>query len=1577
MHPDADVEPPAPSATPSAARRRKKSVWRKLLLLGWKNLLLRKRHWLLTTFEILLPALLFTLLLTIRLLPDSDFLPKYINKNSTFPPTTELNLRKIVCGHYGHWMDLFLKCLVIENFLPGDRKLFYGPPGNFTQGVAEYVADYLGLHHSALEPVATNHDMDVLVDKSYFETNNSLAAFYVGLYFHDLDDPGPEPPKNLNYDLRLSGYWQTSQLYPFLQIPGPRNFSIFGNLGGSYNMGGFTLIQSVVDRYYISQLTGDESYSTKYKELVRLMGLDGWLVWLGWFLHSFIVIVINATIITILLKVQVASVQDGEGYLPPILNYSDPFFLWVLLILYGISSIAFCFVIATFFSKPTLATTLGILVWLTSYFIPQSLMEYDYDTMGLAPKLSSCLLPNMALTWAFKVISMFEGRDQLTPAMILLMLLLDTFLFLFITWYVDQVSPGMYGVPQRWYFPFQKTYWCGAPPVSPEDHQQETPGTDKDNFERDPVGLTPGIVIKNLRKEFKTLGGKVKVAVENVSMTCYQGQCTVLLGHNGAGKTTTMSVLTMSSGDGYSLTVMVSEATNMKEMKQEVTKHLPLATLRSAQGGEVTFKLPPNTAQFAPLLDALSRRKEELDIRHLGLSLTSMEQVFLRVGELVDGLDPIRDERDDRRGSLNVILNGNLSDSLSGNENINTNGHLENADAYSSQRFLFSSQTNVDGLLWGSKLLMQRIKAFFVKRAIYFKRKWVLFLTQGLLPVLVTLMCLWIDASFNDDKFLEPPLLLNISMFPYSSSFVLADPGKEDLAAAYKSLFWGPHEVTSTENMEESLLSDAKEHLNKYRENSVCSAEFLKVFGHTDMRMLYQSVPLHTPGVCTSLITNALLTLATNSSDRSIITTNRPLPPNKTWKIGNTRSSTSAMVYSMVMPLALAFLSASFLVFPLQERVTKAKQVQVMTGAPVWALWVTTFLWDFFTYLASAFIVFAFIMIFDSKGYFTVNEAPAVLFLLLLLYGWGSIPMAYVFSFPFQTAASGFAVLTLVNIFAGQIITTAIWALNLSQQPSLITLSNTLNWATSFIPTYPASMGFYHLVNTSVHNAQCDVFNMTVKSQLCSSLAEFLPYSPFVMCCPECNEVGDKTCFDKRSYFLFDDYGMAADLLTLLGNGIIFLLLLVVIEADIGRQLSRSWWRLRAGLSLICCGSKTQVVVNENFPQDDDVATEAALVDTLMLNRKTANGDSQVEATLLVSGLYKQFYSSSTPAVNKVSFRVGRGECLGLLGVNGAGKTTTFRMLTGDEELSGGDAMIGTISLQSNVGKFVQQIGYCPQFDAVLGELTGVEMLTLVGRLRGVSDGRMKHTVNSLVSLVGLTECAKRPSSTYSGGNRRKLSTAMALVGNPPLVFLDEPTSGVDPASRRRVWTAIRQAINNGQSVVLTSHSMEECEALCSRIIIMSRGSLRCVGTTGHLKAKFGQGYSLQVKLRTYSVNEQCHLENEEAYNAKVSELKTTIIYHLRGSTLTDQHKMLAFRVSNRNSWGHLFSVMEALKAGRKPGAAGSWTEAAVTTSSPLVEDYAASDTSLEQVFLSFAREAAAAQELRDFQIPCEFITKL
>ena len=190
-------------------------------------------------------------------------------------------------------------------------------------------------------------------------------------------------------------------------------------------------------------------------------------------------------------------------------------------------------------------------------------------------------------------------------------------------------------------------------------------------------------------------------------------------------------------------------------------------------------------------------------------------------------------------------------------------------------------------------------------------------------------------------------------------------------------------------------------------------------------------------------------------------------------------------------------------------------------------------------------------------------------------------------------------------------------------------------------------------------------------------------------------------------------------------------------------------------------------------------------------------------------------------------------------------------------------------------------------------------MLMLVGRLRGISDYSLPYSVNKLISLVGLTDCSHRLSSTYSGGNRRKLSVAIAFIGDPPLIFLDEPTSGVDPASRRRVWAAITEAVRGGQSVVLTSHSMEECEALCSRIIIMSRGTLRCIGSSSHLKAKFGKGYSLQVKIRLHDHR----LEDEQQYAARVLQLKTTIQQRLAGALLIDEHKVNNYSCSSTWMW--------------------------------------------------------------------------
>lgn len=160
-------------------------------------------------------------------------------------------------------------------------------------------------------------------------------------------------------------------------------------------------------------------------------------------------------------------------------------------------------------------------------------------------------------------------------------------------------------------------------------------------------------------------------------------------------------------------------------------------------------------------------------------------------------------------------------------------------------------------------------------------------------------------------------------------------------------------------------------------------------------------------------------------------------------------------------------------------------------------------------------------------------------------------------------------------------------------------------------------------------------------------------------------------------------------------------------------------------------------------------------------------------------------------AVDRLSCVVSRGDCFGLLGVNGAGKTTTFRMLTGDLGITAGDAFVNGFSVRHSLRQVQRMLGYCPQFDALLDSLTGREILTLFARLRGLREELITGEIEALTTTLLLKPLIDLRAGTYSGGNKRKLSTALALVGGPPVVCLDEPTTGMDPIARRHVWRAL------------------------------------------------------------------------------------------------------------------------------------------------------------------------------------------
>ncbi|KAK2756497.1 hypothetical protein FQN54_005390 [Arachnomyces sp. PD_36] len=213
-------------------------------------------------------------------------------------------------------------------------------------------------------------------------------------------------------------------------------------------------------------------------------------------------------------------------------------------------------------------------------------------------------------------------------------------------------------------------------------------------------------------------------------------------------------------------------------------------------------------------------------------------------------------------------------------------------------------------------------------------------------------------------------------------------------------------------------------------------------------------------------------------------------------------------------------------------------------------------------------------------------------------------------------------------------------------------------------------------------------------------------------------------------------------------------------------------------------------------------------------------------------------------AVQDVSFGVGRGEVFALLGPNGAGKSTTISLIRGDISPSrrGGEIFVENISVSKDRATARSHLGVCPQFDA-MDQMTVLEHLNFYARIRGVSD--VQHNVDQVIRAVGLTSFRHRMAAKLSGGNKRKLSLGIALMGNPTVLLLDEPSSGMDAASKRVMWRTLASVVP-GRSLVLTTHSMEEADALANRAGIMARKML-ALGTTDYLRAKHGNMYHVHL----------------------------------------------------------------------------------------------------------------------------------
>src|SRR5262249_38690824 len=211
-------------------------------------------------------------------------------------------------------------------------------------------------------------------------------------------------------------------------------------------------------------------------------------------------------------------------------------------------------------------------------------------------------------------------------------------------------------------------------------------------------------------------------------------------------------------------------------------------------------------------------------------------------------------------------------------------------------------------------------------------------------------------------------------------------------------------------------------------------------------------------------------------------------------------------------------------------------------------------------------------------------------------------------------------------------------------------------------------------------------------------------------------------------------------------------------------------------------------------------------------------------------------------AVRDVSLHIEEGETVGLLGPNGAGKTTTLSMLATLLPPSSGDARIFGASLCRDAGAVRSLVGLAPQEISLYPELTADENLSFFGRIYGVGGATLRTRADELIDLVGLTPRRHDRVASYSGGMKRRLNLACSLLHAPRLLLLDEPTVGVDPQSRDRIFEAIRSLARNGKTILYTTHYLEEAERLCDRITIMDEGRILAAGTLDELLRIVGLG---------------------------------------------------------------------------------------------------------------------------------------
>ncbi|KAF4699765.1 hypothetical protein FOZ62_024165 [Perkinsus olseni] len=529
----------------------------------------------------------------------------------------------------------------------------------------------------------------------------------------------------------------------------------------------------------------------------------------------------------------------------------------------------------------------------------------------------------------------------------------------------------------------------------------------------------------------------------------------------------------------------------------------------------------------------------------------------------------------------------------------------------------------------------------------------------------------------------------------------------------------------------------------------------------------------------------------------------------------------SGILSTIAVIWAFAFIPAGICSYIVMEKEKDVKAQLAISGCSVTAYWLAHFIFDTVFNLLTVAVAIAVLYAFDMEA-FTESDKIGPTIMLLLLFAPSASTYAYLISFLYKTQFSAQTVTIVLNIAVGTIVVIVVSVLQTIPEEfceDCLVAGNILMWIFRFVPSFALGFGFYRM----------------------AIYVSFLGVDPWG------SEIFG-TCTEKVLGTREQCYGGVADDLVYLAFASFAFLALCIWFDYLGT--AGHWLSYKVKLERQCSIPEDQLA-----PEDADVTVEKERVAELD-KRKQILAVDNVRKCYLPRGSLTADPSRAVHAVKGVSFAADSGQVFGLLGINGAGKTTTFKMMCGLYAPTEGEVWVAGSTVAADTAKCRRNLGYCPQFDALLDRMTTKEHLELYGRLKGLKGHLLDSSVESTLKQLSLEPYKDKRAGSLSGGNKRKLSVGMAIIGRPRIVFLDEPSTGMDPVSRRFLWGVIQQlAVSRQSVVVLTTHSMEEAEALCSRIAIQVGGQFRCLGSPQRLKSRFGRGY--EVSLRYDGVKEE------------------------------------------------------------------------------------------------------------------------